>query len=551
MYTSNFGISNNIVDMNGDGLNDIVRLTANGPYHIGIAYNNPLNEGFFTQYDQVYTISAYHSDVGDLDGDGQMDIVAIDDNTDRYLLNQGNDAQGMADFLTFPFPPQTDVFEAGNVVILDLDQDERNDVIIADVDVTIVGCSNRTFIMHNLGIGPPGTFQEEGEVIPFDRLTGVHDVAVFDLDDNGWLDLILGRCSGTEIWMGQPLQAVFFSYPEGRPDFVDAGTGTPVQVKLAPCGGTIVPGTVEMHVSTAGGPFVTTTLAEIDPDLYEAMIPAGECADRFNYYLTAELTGGLAFSDPESAPDATYTAIAASTVSVLFADAFEADVSAWTIDNDPALTGGAWEQAEPNATIFGGGTAAPGSDATPDGTMAFVTDNGPVGGAAASNDVDGGPTYLISPIIDLAGSESVVSYARWAYTRTGVADALTVEVSDDGGETWVLVESVTDTLSAWETSTFVVGDYVAITSALRLRFGVCDCPNDSVTEAGIDDFQVTAICAAVCLADLDGDGEVGITDFLALLAAWGPNPGHPADLDGDGIVGITDFLALLAAWGPC
>ena len=50
--------------------------------------------------------------------------------------------------------------------------------------------------------------------------------------------------------------------------------------------------------------------------------------------------------------------------------------------------------------------------------------------------------------------------------------------------------------------------------------------------------------------DLDGDGIVGITDFLALLGAWGPNPGHPADFDGDGLVGITDFLTLLGNWGP-
>ena len=54
-----------------------------------------------------------------------------------------------------------------------------------------------------------------------------------------------------------------------------------------------------------------------------------------------------------------------------------------------------------------------------------------------------------------------------------------------------------------------------------------------------------------CPWDLDGGGTVGITDFLALLAAWGPNPGHPADFDGDGFVGITDFLELLANWGPC
>ena len=51
-----------------------------------------------------------------------------------------------------------------------------------------------------------------------------------------------------------------------------------------------------------------------------------------------------------------------------------------------------------------------------------------------------------------------------------------------------------------------------------------------------------------CPADLDGDGSVGITDFLALLGAWG-TPG--GDVDGDGTTGITDFLALLGAWGSC
>ncbi len=55
------------------------------------------------------------------------------------------------------------------------------------------------------------------------------------------------------------------------------------------------------------------------------------------------------------------------------------------------------------------------------------------------------------------------------------------------------------------------------------------------------------------VGDVDGDGSVGITDLLALLAAWGPCPvppaGCPADIDGDGIVGITDLLSLLGHWG--
>ena len=54
-----------------------------------------------------------------------------------------------------------------------------------------------------------------------------------------------------------------------------------------------------------------------------------------------------------------------------------------------------------------------------------------------------------------------------------------------------------------------------------------------------------------CPADLDGNGDVGILDLLALLAAWGSNPGHPADFNNDGTVGILDLLTLLANWGPC
>ncbi|MHC4414016.1 MAG: S8 family serine peptidase [Planctomycetota bacterium] len=52
--------------------------------------------------------------------------------------------------------------------------------------------------------------------------------------------------------------------------------------------------------------------------------------------------------------------------------------------------------------------------------------------------------------------------------------------------------------------------------------------------------------------DINGDGTVGVSDLLLLLAAWGPCPDPPAecpaDLDGDGTVGITDLLILLANW---
>lgn len=50
------------------------------------------------------------------------------------------------------------------------------------------------------------------------------------------------------------------------------------------------------------------------------------------------------------------------------------------------------------------------------------------------------------------------------------------------------------------------------------------------------------------LGDLDGDGHVGIADFLILIGSWGQAK-SPADLNHDGVVGIIDFLMLLENWG--
>ena len=58
-------------------------------------------------------------------------------------------------------------------------------------------------------------------------------------------------------------------------------------------------------------------------------------------------------------------------------------------------------------------------------------------------------------------------------------------------------------------------------------------------------------CTETCTGDLNGDGVVNPADLAELLAAWGPNPKHPADLDGNGSVGAEDLAVLLGVWGSC
>jgi hypothetical protein len=77
-------------------------------------------------------------------------------------------------------------------------------------------------------------------------------------------------------------------------------------------------------------------------------------------------------------------------------------------------------------------------------------------------------------------------------------------------------------------------------------------PNWPVTGSLTGDMIVVGESGAeTCRSDIDGDGEVGIADFLDILAAWGAAESSAADIDGDGQVGVGDFLQLLSDWGPC
>ncbi len=97
-----------------------------------------------------------------------------------------------------------------------------------------------------------------------------------------------------------------------------------------------------------------------------------------------------------------------------------------------------------------------------------------------------------------------------------------------------------------------VGDYfgisVAISGATAIVGAYWD--DDNGTNSG-SAYLFDAAAPGKCPWDLDGTGDVGVLDLLALLAGWGTDPGGPQDFDGDGFVGILDLLVLLANWGPC
>jgi hypothetical protein len=555
MASSGFGTAAAIVDINNDGKNDLVK-SENGPFKT--TYNNPANQGFFNKQTTPSSGAHYNMSVAELNNDGKFDIIISDDGSDRYLLNDGTNADGSTKFIskTYSFQGGGDDGIAGNSASADLNNDGWNDVIIADVDVDIPGCSRRAHIYRNLGNAPVVTLQEQGAVIPNSNLVGTHDIAIFDLNGDGWKDIIVGRCSGSAIWMNVPPVGLAFTYPNGIPGFVSPGVATSFTLHLEVLGeAEVVESTVKITQSINGGASVDVPGIALGGGDFQFTLPALNCTEVVSYFISAQLTNNSTFRDPPSAPAQTYSTIAAVGTELTLRDEFEKGSAGWSVTNGPGI--GQWMVADPLGTVTAGKVANPDDDATSTigAVNAFVTDNGVVDAVASAYDVDLGPHILTSPAFDLADTDGVVTFAAWLFcdnaSNPTFADVLKVEVSNDNGRNWTQALQISDTSSTWKNHSFLVGDVVAPTANVKVRFSVADAPNNSITEAGIDNFQVEAyLCGSSCTGDLDGSGEVDGADLGSLLAAWG-TADEAADLDASGEVDGADLGALLAAWGAC
>ncbi len=556
MRESAFGAASEIVDMNGDGAMDIVKQTSlNPPQHIAVTWNNPSNEGVYDGYQIVDQLAPYFVSVGDLNGDGMLDMVVVDDGVDSYYLNQGNGGNGEAQFGQRSFNSVTSGF-GGDAYIVDLNNDGNQDVVITDVDVDISGCSRTTHIMRNRGESPEVTFSREATGIPDAMLAGVHDVGLIDLNGDGWMDMVMGRCSSTEVWMNKPPTGIVFDWDGGIPSFVSPGEERPVQFQLQPVGGVdVAAGSGELYARLQGEAWVSVPVEDLGDDSYRGNLPAVACAESIEFYARGEMVDGTGFTDPGAAPASGYVAVGADGTETLIRLDFEEPAVGWSVHNDDSLETGAWEQVDPIGTLFGTTPSQPEDDATngADAVQCFITQNGTEGGSVGEADVDGGPTSLVSPAIDLDGTDGTVSYARWFFdSETG--DALVTEVSDDDGVSWTWVDQTAGTGSTWEIATFRVGEFVLPSATVRVRFVVEDGASPSVVEAGIDNLQLDIYDCddqMPCAGDVDGSGAIDVNDVLLMLGAFGNQTNGPEDLDGDGEVTVNDLLILIAAWGPC
>jgi hypothetical protein len=363
---------------------------------------------------------------------------------------------------------------------------------------------------------------------------------------------------------GPELALLEFDYPAGLPFAVSPLSGViiPITITDGPAGTTLESEAVSLFVSTDNGDSYDQVLLAIDdstPDgaQYQAHLPAADCFGTIQWYIQAITQSGEDVLDPPTAPAQTYTANVATSSQVLMDDNFEQDLG-WTVAresvDDPFepglqdLTTGDWARVDPvpvinpedDDAVTQPGSGAPGSV----GSFAYVT--GPDDGESpGSDDVDWGPVSLISPIIAVAGGDARLSYSRWFYNDDGDDDALTIELSNDNGESWTLVETLSQS-TEWVAVSHSVSDFLELTDQMVVRFSAADIPNDSITEAAIDEFRIVAqFCAS---ADIDGDLDVDLVDFAGLQRCYTGDGSGPVsqtcrayDFDVDDDVDLTDF----------
>jgi hypothetical protein len=166
---------------------------------------------------------------------------------------------------------------------------------------------------------------------------------------------------------------------------------------------------------------------------------------------------------------------------------FEASNAGWSAVAPNDATAGNWQWGNPQGTSY-----QPENDASPPpGVNCWITG---LGTSPSNGDIDGGTTTLLSEAFNLASAVApVVTYQRWFTNDQGgspgdATDTLRVEVSNDNGSSWSLLEEVgSGTPLAWVPVSHPLP--VAPTSQVRLRFSAADLGEGSAVEAGVDELR--------------------------------------------------------------
>ena len=341
--------------------------------------------------------------------------------------------------------------------------------------------------------------------------------------------------------------AVQIAFTAAREDMIEVGAAQSVTVEISNLGNVAAnTGSVTLMASVNGGAYQAIPMGSIGGGQYQADLPQLNCNSSVNYYVQVDDLSGGTWTNPATAPAETYVAYSrgATTLTILN-DTFQTDLG-WSVTNN-SVSAGAWERGNPVGT---GGQAESG-DPDETGARCFVT--GLSATSIGSNDLDGGPTTLTSPVLDFSAGDGLIRYSRWFFNDDGDGDTLQVQISNNNGSSWTTVETVdTQKGGGWVKRSLRVSDFVNPTANVRMRFTASDQPNSSITEAGVDAFQAIGFnCASAAVAQVRLGTNVNpavytSTSLPIISMDW------TSEIDASGVSGanLTYILGMQLALDP-
>lgn len=190
-------------DVDGDGDLDLVTANKKQPSLVWLngGDNSGSNTGVFSDSGQVLdTPSSEGSDIilGDVDGDGDLDMVVGMVGNSRLWINNINNMPGQEGEFTDSGQKLGIGFTNG-VSFGDLDNDGDLDLILGR-SVEFAGSPNRVLVNNiNNTVGQEGVFTDSGQVLGNDSTISV---TLGDIDGDGDLDMVTGNVGqSNRLWL--------------------------------------------------------------------------------------------------------------------------------------------------------------------------------------------------------------------------------------------------------------------------------------------------------------------------------------------------------------
>ena len=256
---------------------------------------------------------------------------------------------------------------------------------------------------------------------------------------------------------------------------------------------TVNPSAVRLRYAIGTGGYATATMTAAGGNRYRASLPTPASGQSMRYFVEATTQQGNYFAGPVGTSTNFKSLVVGKKVSTIFSDTFQTDLG-WTFAASTSLTTGAFERGDPNGSVFESQASNPENDSADAGTFCLFTDQGDVGAAAGTADVDGGPAYAYSPTINMSGGNAILEFSLWFFNNIG-DDCVNVWISNNNGSTYIPIfgQIRTATSNTWNRHSIVLGNHIALTNQMKIRVTTFDTATGSITEAAIDDVVVKQI----------------------------------------------------------